>query len=288
MATMKAIQCREHGGVFHIPARRGRPPVRCSEDNRCDMTKPVKSVPRKKSDAELLTRNKTRFTKGSGGRRPSEIAMAEVERAEAEFSAAEAARETRLAAMQARGTANGAPKKARKKRAEAPPVTVRHNPSIPLARHAREQLEPLGWSLTGRAWFEDHPEEEDVLIGFAEVVGTRGDETVILRWKGGKPEDQHYSIWDTEKVSTNGKPKSRLPFDPDTLSDVELANELRGRKVTWWNRLAKGKETAIVGDKFQIQHNYDEGREHARMVLFVDKHAGGFRAFHVDALMKVD
>lgn len=33
--SKKAINCRTHGGVFTIEARRGRPPVRCTEDNPC-------------------------------------------------------------------------------------------------------------------------------------------------------------------------------------------------------------------------------------------------------------
>ena len=34
--SVKKLQCREHGGYFTVEARRGRPPVRCTEDNQCD------------------------------------------------------------------------------------------------------------------------------------------------------------------------------------------------------------------------------------------------------------
>lgn len=33
---LKRLKCRDHGGYFDVEARRGRPPVRCTEDNKCD------------------------------------------------------------------------------------------------------------------------------------------------------------------------------------------------------------------------------------------------------------
>jgi len=32
---MNSYNCRDHGGTFYIQSRRGRPPVRCTEDNPC-------------------------------------------------------------------------------------------------------------------------------------------------------------------------------------------------------------------------------------------------------------
>lgn len=33
---LKQIKCRDHGGFFKVEARRGRPPVKCTPDNKCD------------------------------------------------------------------------------------------------------------------------------------------------------------------------------------------------------------------------------------------------------------
>ena len=38
MAT-KRLKCRTHGGYFSVEARRGRPPVNCTEENECDAQK---------------------------------------------------------------------------------------------------------------------------------------------------------------------------------------------------------------------------------------------------------
>lgn len=53
----KQITCREHGGQFMVPVKRGRPPVRCSEDNVCAVAKK---------------------TSVNGGRRPTHTNMAAV------------------------------------------------------------------------------------------------------------------------------------------------------------------------------------------------------------------
>lgn len=188
------------------------------------------------------------------------------------------------------GTPEEAAETTPKKRRKANPVVVSNNPSIPLAMHARGQLEPLGWALTGKAWFD-----EDDGVGWAEVSGKRGVELIHLWFRDGQLHSSDYTLWDAAKESTNGRPKSRLPFNPDEMSDAELAAALRNRKVTWWNRIGKSRETAVVGEKFKIENNFnyksnedDEGEEYLRIVTFVDKHGGGFRSFNVHALLKVD
>lgn len=44
--TMKRLRCRTHGGYFTVPARRGRPPVNCTEENECDAAKVPSTKPR--------------------------------------------------------------------------------------------------------------------------------------------------------------------------------------------------------------------------------------------------
>lgn len=262
----KAIQCNVHGGMFKIPVRRGRPPVKCSEDNPCDMVK------------------KSRPTTNTGARKARQDARTRPE------TPRQASKRTRnvKAAEKATETREALP--ATKTRPTAGPVTVKHNPSIVLARKAKEQLEPLGWNLKGRQWTD---ESEDA---WAEVTGTRGEETIAIRWVNGKFESQDYSLWNADKTpGQNGmsatalKVRARLPFDPDEMSDTELAKELAGRRVTWWNRIAQNTEDAIIGDKLKIEHTYTGGNETARQIHFVDAtpNHGKFRAFNVDALMKV-
>jgi hypothetical protein len=125
---------------------------------------------------------------------------------------------------------------------------------------------------------------------WTEVVATRGTETLILRWKDGKLDSQSYLVWDGDKAPAgNGKPRSRLPFDPNEMTDSELIKAISGQKITWWNRIAKSSESAIVpGEKIQIEHTYSgTGDESLRIVKFVDLGQGGFRAFHVEAMMKI-
>lgn len=275
MAGTKFVPCREHGGTFEVTVSRGRYPVRCSEENPCDM------VPKKRA---------------SGGRRPAKVSTAVAARAAVKAaevrpsqtrskstlptsSSLRVSRYCKCAQMDRERHERGI--EGCKYATRNSPVVVRHNPSIQFAGTARERLAPLGWQLKGKAGFDDEG-------AWAEVTGSRGEETIYLRWNDGKLIDQTYVVWNSDATpGMNGKPRTRLPFDPSEMSDIELVRELGGRKVSWWNRIAQGKEHAIIGDKLEVQHNYTGGNEIARMIKFVDKGNGGFRAFHVDALMGV-
>lgn len=268
--NMKTVTCKEHGGTFEIPRKRGRPPGQCTAENPCTMVK-LRKGPRTEATKAVAARTaqtlKGKVPTRSGGRQPAKVANARTARQTARTEPAKAP-----------------PKRAPKSTPEASEVVVRHNPSIPFAQKAREQLEPLGWALKGRGWVD---EDE---AAWAEVVATRGPETLAIRWRDGKFYSQDYSLWDSDKTAgQQNMPKATLPFDPDEMSDEELAKELAGRKITWWNRIASSTESAIIGDKFQIQHNYTGGNETSRQVLFVDQTPGyyKFRAFNVDAMMRV-
>lgn len=220
---LKQIKCREHGGTFSITPKRGRPPVRCSEDNPCEL----------------------------GGKGRSEIGL-------------------------------GVTRPPAKVKATPAPASVHKNPSVPFAHKAQTELTPLGWILKGKAGFVDG-------VGWAEVVAARGVESIILRWEDGKKVTQEYSIWDSESSpEQNGRPKSQLRFDPNEMTDLDLARELSGRTITWWNRLANNTDKAVIGEKLEIQHCYTGGNETARFLRFVDQteHRGSYRAVHVEALIK--
>lgn len=263
----KQTQCKEHGGMFRVPVKRGRPPGQCNPQNPCTMAR---------------TKKTTAKTTSGGTVRPS--------RAEAVAKRPTETRKGGVVGAQERATRprkvtprTEPAKKATKSTPEASDVVVTHNPSIVLAKHARDLLEPQGWELHGRAWTD----EEDA---WAEVTGNRGSESIAIRFVNGKFYSQDYSLWDAEKTpGQNGMPKANLPFDPYEMSDGELAKELAGRKVTWWNRIGKNQETAIIGNKFQIHHYYEGTDESSRQVTFVDQTNGQykFRSFNVDALMRV-
>ncbi len=92
------------------------------------------------------------------------------------------------------------------------------------------------------------------------------------------------------RQSENGIPRHHLHFDPDETTDSELVRLIRGMKVTWWNTIAGATETAVIGGNVTVEHmfraNGDED-EPKRIVKFLDHNGGGFRAFHVAALLKV-
>lgn len=156
------------------------------------------------------------------------------------------------------------------------------NLSLPLAKAAKAQLEAVGWVVEGKAGFSD----DDYWAG---ITASRDAETLVMHWVGTELIAQNYSF-EYLKPSRNTIPGTQLDFDPAELTDSELVRMVKGMRVTWWNTLASSTETAIVGDKVTIEHIfYASGDEDnsKRIVKFLDRNGGGFRAFHVNALMKL-
>lgn len=174
-------------------------------------------------------------------------------------------------------------------------VVSRTNVCIPLAHKAKAQLEELNWIVKGRAW--DNADTTDSRYDtdadydtYAEITADRGDELLIMRWKNGALEHQHYTLWNTDRPSANDKPASRLNFDPDELSDGEIARRISGMKIVWWNKLGNSEETAIVPSSFKIEHHFNGLGDETpadRVVSFIDRAGSGFRAFRLGALIKV-
>lgn len=219
----KRYMCRTHqGGIFSMPPRKGRPPVRCTPEHPCD-----------KQETPMEMKERT-----SPIGKPAQTA--------------------------AKATAGA-------------------NDSLPLAMAAKARLEPLEWVVKGRAWIEGSQH-------FAEVVCSRGAETLIIRWLNGVLTDQQYSM-ENLRQSENGIPPHKLSFNPDELTDGELVRMVRGMKVTWWNTIASSPETAIVGpSNIAVEHLFVGGGDtdnSKRIIKFLDHGGGGFRAFHVGALLKV-
>lgn len=114
--AMKTLQCRDHGGTFTVEAKRGRPPVRCSDDNVCSAWKP-----------------NSRVAMG-------DTAIKQVSRPELVNSA-----------IKNRRTADEALERPTK--AVAPPATS--DPSVTMAHQAKELLSPLGWLCVGKGWRDE-------------------------------------------------------------------------------------------------------------------------------------
>lgn len=298
--AIKRYTCREHsGGIFSKEASRGRAPVRCRPAFPCDKAdQPVKAsadaVSRENTYSAAEKREATdEFDSMSNselkayarehystiGRITSREQMIRALRAQ-EATQAELHRRT----CQTAGctTCFPAPVGAPEPVAKASAVA---NDSLPLAMRAKAQLEAVGWTVKGRAWIENASENSHA----AQVTASRGAELLVITWFNGVLSSQEYSL-EHLKPSDNGFPPSELHFNPDELTDSELVRMVKGMKVTWWNTLASSKEHATVVGNVTVEHifftNGDEDNS-KRIVKFVDRDAGGFKAFNVAALLKV-
>lgn len=255
MAKFVHITCRAHGGVFKIPSRRGRRPVSCGGTN-----SKGESIPTCTRFEEHHAKDRAEARK----HQPQAAATATESRPKLKSTK----RDLRVSVMQ-----------------EAP-VETSVNISLPLAMQAKEMLTAKGWNVTGRAYFGDSE------AAYAELSATRDDEHLLMVWVDGKLYTQEYHLWkDSQPAENNGRPKRNLGFDPDEMPDNELIRILSGQKVTWYNRLGTNMETGTIGNKVQISHTFLGGRGDEnpgeRVITFVDHGGGGFRSFHVSALMKV-
>jgi hypothetical protein len=157
--------------------------------------------------------------------------------------------------------------------------------SLEKGRAAKDALEAQGWTVTGKAWTDAEGSS------WASVTAARGEETLLIVWVDGEVQNQVYNLWNLDKPSANGKPNSKLPFDPDEIPDAELAQMLVGVRVKWWNRLAGKEESAVCGrDSIEIEHKWTgTGDEYpaARLIKFIDVDSGGYRHFRLEQLTKV-
>lgn len=279
----KRYQCRTHqGGIFSMPARRGRPPVRCTPEHPCDRAKTIEvagktvTVPNGKPDfasmsnADLKAYAREHFS--TIGKITSRAQM---------ITAMEAQLIKRL---------DGAPPMPAKPAESVPAVRTAPNDSLSSAKAAKTRLEAVGWMVKGRAWFCESAVTAGAQDHMAEVIASRGAETLVIQWINGVLLTQDYSM-ESLRQSENGIPAHSLSFNPDELTDSELVRMVRGMKVTWWNTIASSKESAVVGTaNVAVEHLFVGGGDtdnSKRIVKFLDHSGGGFRAFHVGALLKV-
>lgn len=262
--VLKPLTCRTHGGIFKVERKRGRQPVKCTPDNKCT-----------RADGEQVTdRAETKRVLKDAKSNGASVTVKTEYKKPAETTT--------------RRDVNHARKVKSRQDRKPQPVVVTQNPSLPLALAAKERLTALGWEVKGKGGKD----------GSAAITAVRGEELLTIAWHDGKKTDQQYSIWDTQRPAENGhgKPGTQVKFSMEEISDKELADLLRGQKVTWWNRLGGNQETAVVSAKsikveWIFKTDDDGHREDPtpldRILTFVDPGGGGYRSFRLGALLKV-
>lgn len=87
------------------------------------------------------------------------------------------------------------------------------------------------------------------------------------------------------KVAAEGAPARRkLPFDPETVTEAELAALLAGKTLEWTNRITRGTETARVTDRSSKFFKLTDGPA-GRTLQFTS--AEGFRACRLADIIRV-
>lgn len=261
----KTLTCREHGGTFEVPAKRGRPPVKCGGSH------------------EFCT-----GVAQNGGRKARNVVTKENTYSAAEKSSSVVRRKPNpvaIAERTAQTLAGKLPEPAANGSRKAVEPRSHPNPCVALAYTARERLEPLGWVCTARGWTDGDS-------SFASLVASRDTELISLYWQDGVLTDQEYNLWNTEVPALNGKPKTQGSFLPefDEMSDKEVVQRLAGMRVEWWNSLGQSVERATIGSNIKITHAYSGTGDEVpgdRVINFVDHANAGYRAFRMSALMKV-
>jgi hypothetical protein len=251
---MKRITCRVHGGTFVIEPKRGRPPVKCNDDNPCSALTGNRKVPAQKGSPAARTRAQVVDAGVAANRRKASPLPQALQ----------------------------APVK--------PPQSVPEPlPEVPAsvakALETKALLEPQGWTCHAKRTGDGKGVEFHASRGIeriAIVISTNG--TVVF---------QEYTLWDTQKPSTNEMPPGarKLPFNPDEMTDKELVSMLKERTVVWWNRISKKEESATIPAKVQVTHTFnghDDEVPADRVITFVDMMGGGFRTFRQGALMRLD
>lgn len=91
------------------------------------------------------------------------------------------------------------------------------------------------------------------------------------------------------------KPKTILPFDPDTASDTEILQAVVGKRITWRNSISGAYDDARVMARPNQKHlRIDFNRKQERCITFAeadaDRHheaGGGFRSVRVKSIVSV-
>lgn len=305
----RTLSCRLHGGTFTIEAKRGRPPVKCGGNYpKCTEFEGTEGVSRTTTKTARRTRVVTKENTPSAAQKGRPQARPGSEAAKKEHvSLKQLKRDVQSAVTQAHERRAVAAQKPRKALTEVhTPEEIREakataqkgsqailGATVALAMEAKAKLEAQGWTCEGRGWVDPVEVSPGKTVGgvpCAELIASRGDERITLLWRGDKLVDQQYSLWDMEQPHKNEMPEVGISSEFDEWSDKELVEYMAGKKVTWWNKLGKNKETAYVPETVKIAHNYNGVGDETpadRIVTIVDHGGTGYRSFRVGQLLKI-
>lgn len=108
----------------------------------------------------------------------------------------------------------------------------------------------------------------------AEAAGEASKVASNKHFRKAEPKDISVRLEDARKA---------LPFDPALATDEEVCAALSGRALSWYNRLSRGTESAIVGRKGVRITVLDDGQRVANFCC----PATGYRSCLVTAILKV-
>jgi hypothetical protein len=247
--AMKTLQCRDHGGTFTVEAKRGRPPVRCSDDNVCSAWKPNSRVAM--GDTAIKQVKQTPL--------PEELQRQPVV----------------LQAAVARAYDDAAANR-RKAQTQA-------NPNVAMAYAAREMLSPLGWACTAKAWTDDDASYATLTaVRASEMITLVWQDGVLTDQHYGLWEMELPSANDKPASKLGFDPdemSDRELIQRLSGMPVQWWNRL-GQSIEQATIPAKVQiEHAYNGTGDETPGD--------RVIKFVDMAGSGYRAFRVGALMKV-
>jgi hypothetical protein len=189
-------------------------------------------------------------------------------------------------------------------------VEVRDSKSLGKAQTFSALAATAGWEAT-----------TEVRGDATEVTATRGAETIVQAWLSGvwqydasvyaygdrstKPRNasgarklldrtEADASAEMAKVLSNNSfrkrepidlatAKPRLPFDPELATNEEVLAVLAGQAVVWYNRISRGKESALMGR----ERNRITVLEDGARVVNTCCPVTGFRSFLVTAILQV-
>ena len=246
---MNSYNCRDHGGTFLVQPKRGRPPVRCTEDNPC------------KPDTRV-----SKLAKATGLREDQIVITSPVKPTRRQLAAERDALEAKDAA---------------ERRAAKPPT----NKSVALAQACKAELEALGWTAKGRGWVE----ESDGAAMAQMTATRGSESLVITWNDGKLASQDYNLWHNRRSLNGMPARKLKFNPDEMTdreliraISGMKVTwwNTLGKTEETY---VVSGDRLSI--EHFYASNGEeDTGR---RIVKFLDQNGNGYRHFHAEALLKV-
>jgi hypothetical protein len=100
-----------------------------------------------------------------------------------------------------------------------------------------------------------------------------------------------------EPFKSTPKPRTSMPFDPETASDEEILKAVQGRKITWYNRISRGYDSArVMNQPNQKQLKIQINQRNERCLTWCavednvplgEDYRGPFRSVRISAITSV-